>query len=116
MLGQTDNFSGDVTVTAPTGGYTIGLVYQLNSGAWCVARQTVAAAASCLVHILNDQPVWASKVAATGKALAVGQDAYYVSGTKNITPSSTGNTLVGTCVKAATATDTKVLITSPAAT
>ncbi len=31
--GDRSNFSGDVSFTAPTGGYTRGKIYQLSSGA-----------------------------------------------------------------------------------
>jgi hypothetical protein len=109
-LGQLDNFEGSVTVTAPTGGYAVGEIVQLSSGAFAVARQTIAAAATGLVHLLGEQPVWTKKVAATGKSLAVGQKVYRVSASKSASSSSTGNTLVGVCVKAAAATDTEALI------
>lgn len=109
-LGQLDNFDGSVTVTAPTGGYAVGEIVQLSSGAFAVARQAIAAAATGLVHILGEQPVWAKKVSGTGKSLAVGQKVYRVTASKSATPSATSNTLVGVCIKAAAATDTEALI------
>lgn len=94
--GDRDNFDGNITVTAPTGGYTKGLVYQLGSGAFAVALQTVLAGASCAMALQG--PVWVSKTAATGKTMAVGSKAYFVTATKKVDPASTGNTLMAATV------------------
>lgn len=104
-VGDRPNFSGDLSLTAPTGGVTRGLIY-LIQGVYVVARETASAAAAFAAAVRG--PVTVSKVAATGKSFAVGQKVYYVSATKNLTPSATGNVLVGFALSAAAATDTSV--------
>lgn len=107
--GDRDNFSGDITVTAPTGGYTRGKMYAVENS-HVVARQTVDAAASCLVALRG--PVWVDKVTGTGKSLAKGQKIYFVAASNAVSPSATGNTLLAaTVLEAAAAADTSALIT-----
>lgn len=107
--GARDNFSGDLTVTAPTGGYTAGNIYQLASGAYAVARETKAAGQATLMAVLNDQPVWATKATGTGRTFSAGSKVYRNSSAV-ATNATTGNVLVGVAVAAAAATDTEVLL------
>jgi predicted RecA/RadA family phage recombinase len=106
--GDRSNFSGDVSVTTPTAGYTRGKVYQLNSGAWAMARETKTAGQACLMAVLNDQPCEVTKVTGTGKSFSIGSKVYLT--TNQATPSATGNTLVGVAVEAAATTDTTVKV------
>lgn len=106
--GDRNNSSGDISFTAPTGGYTRGKVYQLNSGPWAMARQTKSATEACLMAILNDQPCEVTKVTGTGKSFSIGTKVYVTSG--SATPSATGNTLIGVAYAAAGASDTTVLV------
>lgn len=105
-VGDRDNFSGDISVTAPTGGYTRGKLY-LVSGMHMVARETKSAAEVCLMAVRG--AVWVTKVA--GNALVVGQKIYFVSASNSVTGSATGNTLLGGfVVQAALSAATEVLI------
>jgi hypothetical protein len=111
--GDRNNWNGDVSVTAPSGGYTAGLAYQIGSGGYAIARQTVAAGASCLVAFpVSGQSIVMTKAAGTGKTFAVGAKVYRDATNKNAVSGSTGNVLIGMCVKAAAATDTTVEITA----
>jgi predicted RecA/RadA family phage recombinase len=53
-----------------------------------------------------------TKAAGTGKTFAVGAKVYRDATNKNAVSGSTGNVLIGMCVKAAAATDTTVEITA----
>lgn len=107
--GQRENYSGDVSVTAPTGGYTKGSIYQLASGAYAVALETVAAGSACLMALPgSDRTVRATKVTGTGKSFSVGSKVYLTSA--SATPSATGNTLIGFAADTAATTDTEVPI------
>lgn len=110
QAGDREEFNGDVAVTAPTGGYTAGLVYQLASGAYAVARQTVAAGASCLMALLVQKSVWITKLTGTGKSFSVGTKVYRDASTGKAAVASTGNVLIGVAVEAAGTTATKVLV------
>lgn len=118
--GDRDNFSGDLSVTAATGGYIRGKIYLIND-AYFVARETKDAAAACLVASLAGHgAVWVTKAAATGKSFAIG-DKVYVKSNVAENATSTGAVLLPcVCVLAAGATDTAVLVASggiaPAAT
>lgn len=103
--GDRDNFSGDLVVTAPTGGHTRGLIYVATSGAYGVARATVDAAAVGVLAVFG--AVWATKL--TG-AITAGQKIYQDSSTKKASTASTGNVLVGYAAKAAASGDTEVLV------
>lgn len=105
--GDRDNYSGDLSLTAPTGGVVKGKVYAI-SNSYVVARETKDAAAAFLAACTG--AVWATKVSGTGKSLAVGQKVYYASASASVSPSTTGNVLIGRCLKAAAATDTSALI------
>ncbi|MBA3589957.1 capsid cement protein [Methylibium sp.] len=107
-VGDRDNFSGDIVLTAPTGGVTRGLIYNIQNS-YVVARETAAAAASFLAAVRG--PVWVTKVTTTGTTLAIGQKCYFVSASKKVSSAGTGNTLLGAVVlQAAAAADAKVLI------
>ena len=110
VVGQRDNFSGDMEVTAPTGGYTAGLIY-LIQGEYVVARDTIAAAATGIVSVINDQPILVTKIAATGETFTAGQQVY-VNSSAQADPGSTGNTkIIGVIAHAdAAATATSVWI------
>lgn len=105
--GARDNFSGDLSFTTPSGGYTAGSVYQLNSGAYGVARQTTSAGAACLVALTG--AVWVTKATGTGKSFDVGDKVYVASNV--VQPNATGGVLLNaTVIEAATTAATKVLV------
>jgi predicted RecA/RadA family phage recombinase len=108
--GDRANFSGDLVFTAPTGGVIRGQIYKILE-TYIVARETVSATLPFLGAIQG--AVTIEKVTGTGKSFAVGDAVYYVSASKKVTPSSTGNTLVGKAIAAAgiSATSVDVLLT-----
>lgn len=110
-VGERDNFSGDFVVTAPTGGYTKGLIYALASGEYVVARQSVSAGADCLVAAITDQPIEVTKNSGTGEGATQGGNVY-VNGSAQADANATGNTfLVGVVFhETATAAATTVKI------
>ncbi len=108
--GDRGNFSGDVAFTAPTGGYTRGLLY-LVTDVYGVARKTVSATETGLMAL--EGSVVATKNTGTGKSFAIGDKVYVDASTKKATPNATGNTLVGVAIAAATTADTEVLINLP---
>ena len=86
--------SGLFKVTAPTGGYTKGLIYQLNSGEYVVALETVAAAALCFVNsFIPGKRFEVTKPAATGEGASQG-GRVYVNSSAQADANATGNTLV----------------------
>lgn len=103
--GDRDNFSGDLPITVPTGGFTRGLIYAANSGAYGVARTTSNAGDTGLLAVFG--AVWASKL--TG-AVTVCQKIYQDSSTKKASTASTGNVLIGYAVAAAASGDANVLV------
>lgn len=105
--GDRDNFSGDVPFTAPTGGYTKGLIYACTD-TYGVARETVSATATGKLAIWG--MVWATKNIGTGKSFAIGDKVYVDASTKKATPNATGNTLVGVATRAAGVSDTVALV------
>lgn len=102
--GDRDNYSGDSTYVAPTGGVTRGKIY-LVSGKYVVARSTALAAAT---YLGGTGVIWATKAAGTGKAFVAGEKVYALANVINKTAS--GAVLVGVCLKAAATTDTEILI------
>jgi predicted RecA/RadA family phage recombinase len=109
--GDRNNFSGDVTLTAPTGGVVRGQIYLIGDAYW-VARETADAGDSFLAASPAHGAVEVAKAAGTGKALAVG-DKVFVKTAKIDVAVSTGSSLVlgGVgCLKAAAAADTSVII------
>jgi predicted RecA/RadA family phage recombinase len=107
--GDRDNFSGDISVTAPTGGYTKGKIY-LIADSYYVARETKAAGAACLMASLATGAVWAEKLAGTGKTVAVGDKVYVKTNIVDATTSSGAVLLPAVCIRAAAAADTRVLL------
>lgn len=105
--GSRDDFSGDVSLTAPTGGVTAGLIYNIIDS-FLAARETKSAGAAALFAMTG--PVWVTKVTGTGKSFAVGEKIYWLTGTKKAQKTATGATLIGRCLRAAAASDTAVLI------
>lgn len=111
--GDRNNFSGDVHVTAATGGYTKGQVY-LVADAYMVARETAAAAASCLMcQNTGSECIEVTKATGTGKSFVVG-DKVYVKSNKLENATSTGAVLMPwTVVEAAAASATSVKVQIP---
>lgn len=103
--GDRCNFSGDVVFTAPTGGYTRGLIYNITD-CYAVARETVDATESCLMALTG--PVVITKNTGTGKSFAIGDKVYMDASTKKATPNATSNTLIGFAIGAATTAETEV--------
>jgi hypothetical protein len=102
--GDRDNYSGDSSYTAPTGGVTKGKIY-LISGTYVVARETVAVG---LPFIGGTGVIRATKAAATGKSFVIGEKVYALANVVNKT--ATGAVLIGVAREAAGATDTSILI------
>ncbi len=117
--GDRDNFSGDISVTAATGGYTKGQIY-LILDSYFVARETASATAACLMAECKG-PIWVSKATTTGISFAVG-DKVYAKSNKAAPATSTGAVLLnGVAISVAAVADTMVLVDfgggmSPAAT
>lgn len=105
LPGQADNFSGDLSVAAPTGGVTAGKAYLIGA-AYMVARETQNATVATLFR--KRGPVWVSTTAST--TLAVGAKVYLVTSTHVVGSASTGNVLVGYALQACASTDTMVLV------
>lgn len=96
--GDRQNFSGDLSLTAPSGGVTRGKIY-LISGIYVVARETAAAGAKFLGAV--NGPVVVEKAAGTGKAFVVGEKIYALSNVADKT--GTGAVLIGFALAAAAA-------------
>ena len=94
--GDRQNFSGDLLLTAPTGGVTRGKIY-LISGVYVVARETAAAGAPFLGAV--NGPVVAEKATGTGKAFVIGEKIYALSSVAD--KDATGAVLVGFAIAAA---------------
>ncbi len=105
--GMRDNFSGDISIAAPTGGVIAGKFYLIGA-AYMVARETKDAAAIAL--FAKRGPVWVTKATTTGVSFAVGAKVYGVASTHIVGIVTTGNILVGYAVAAAATTDTLVLV------
>ena len=109
--GDRANFSGDVLLTAPTGGVVRGQIYLIGDSYW-VARETADAAATFLAASPAHGAVEVAKKAATGDTFVVGAKVYVKSG-KIEKAASTGSSLVLggiACLKAAAAADTSMII------
>lgn len=74
--GVPNNDNGVASVTVPTGGYTIGQIYNILD-TYVVALETKAAAATGLVQ--HDGCVEVVKATGTGKSFAYGDKVYYKS-------------------------------------
>lgn len=106
IAGDTDNFNGAASFTAPSGGVTKGLIYNITD-LYVLARETAAEGASFVGQVSG--LVWASKeVAAADDAWAVGDEVFYDPATKKATGDSatTNAVLIGYAIKAAAQTDT----------
>ncbi len=104
QAGTRDNFSGDISIAAPTGGVTVGKAYLIGA-AYMVARETQSATA--LTLFAKRGPVWVSTTAST--TLAVGAKVYLVTSTHVVGSAVTGNVLVGYALSAC-ASDATVLV------
>jgi hypothetical protein len=97
--GDRQNFSGDMSFTAPGGGYTRGNVYQLGTGAYAVARETKLVGEQCLMAVINDQAVEGNKSAIASSAVVKGGKVY-VNASNLFTGNPTGGVLVGIALEA----------------
>lgn len=110
QVGDRDNYSGDISVTAPSGGYTRGLMYALNDSN-VVARETAAEGAACL--IATHGPVKVTKDTTAGSACTVGGLVYLdVDNANNKVTGAAGtsNTRAGIALEAAADAATEVLV------
>ena len=94
--GDRQNFSGDLQLTAPTGGVVRGKIY-LISGVYVVARETAAAGAKFLGAV--NGPVVAEKATGTGKAFVIGEKIYALSNVAD--KDATGAVLIGFAIASA---------------
>lgn len=106
QVGDGDNYANTLELTAPTGGVTKGLIYLIEDS-YFAATETADATAS---FVGRKGPVWVTKLGGTGLSLSKGEKVYWASASKKVTPASTGNVLIATCLKDAEATATKVLV------
>lgn len=114
--GERDNFSGEISFTVPSGGYTKGLMYQLvDDGVFAVARETKAEAASCLMALTGRVAV--TKDTASGSALVVGGRVFLIPSTGKITGADTDTNILLDAVALSAAADAAttgdILILSP---
>ena len=104
-LGQGDNFSGVLELTAPTGGVTVGNLYSHGNTNVC-ARNTADAGEKYLAQVSGI--VWAAKDAGTGKALAAGNGVKVTS--NELVAAETGDTPIGRVIRDAAEADESVLV------
>jgi predicted RecA/RadA family phage recombinase len=97
-----------IKIVTPTGGLDAGAMTKIQDTI-VLAREDAVAAAETVVDYKNPR-VYLPKVTGVGRTFAVGQKVYYITATKNVTDQSGGNTICGTCVEAAGANDTTVLV------
>jgi hypothetical protein len=114
--GERDNFSGEISFTVPSGGYTKGLMYQLvDDGVFAVARETKAQSAQCLMALTGRVAV--TKDTTAGSELVVGGRVFLIPGTGKVTGADTDTNILLDAVAlsaAAEATTTAdILIISP---
>ena len=88
--GDSHDSSGTIEIT-DANAYTIGTVYQLNSGGYAVAMQTAAANAACLFKYRGIIECVKDNSASSATALL---DEVYVNGSGEVTGDPTGNTLL----------------------
>lgn len=103
--GQSDNFSGVLELTAPTGGVVIGQFYSMGN-TQVVARATADAGDKFPAQVKG--VVWAVKDAGTGKTLSRG-NAIKVTSNKAVA-AVTGDAAVAVVLEDAAATDEKVKV------
>jgi hypothetical protein len=114
--GERDNFSGEISFTVPSGGYTKGLMYQLvDDGVYAVARETKAENAACLMALTGRMAV--TKDTGTGSALVAGGRVFLIPSTGKITGADTDTNVLLDAVAlnaaADSATTGDILIISP---
>ena len=114
--GERDNFSGELSFTVPSGGYTKGLMYQLvDDGIFAVARETKAEAAMCIMALTGRMAV--TKDTTAGSALVVGGRVFLIPSTGKITGADTDTNILLDAVALAAAADAAttgdILIFSP---
>ena len=109
MTGKRDNFSGDIELTAPSGGVTAGKAYTWGATT-VVARTTADAGAKYLAAVKG--VLEASKTAGSGRALTAGNLCGFTSG--SAVASGSGITNVARVMKdAAAAADTVLIDLNP---
>ncbi len=91
-VGNRDNYSGDLTFTAPAGGVVRGGAYQIEDSL-VVAREDADAGASFLG--VMDGPVSVSKETDAGSACAAGGLVYLDAANPTVSGSASGNTATG---------------------
>ena len=114
--GERDNFSGEISFTTPSGGYTKGLMYQIvDDGVFAVARETKAEGAACLMALTGRMAV--TKDTGSGSALVVGGKVYLIPSTGKITGADTDTNILLDAVALSAAADATttgdILINSP---
>jgi hypothetical protein len=114
--GERDNFSGEISFTTPSGGYTKGLMYQIvDDGVYAVARETKAENAACLMALTGRMAV--TKDTGTGSALVAGGRVFLIPSTGKITGADTDTNVLLDAVAlnaaADSATTGDILIISP---
>jgi hypothetical protein len=114
--GERDNFSGEISFTTPSGGYTKGLMYQIvDDGVFAVARETKAEGAACLMALTGRMAV--TKDTTAGSALVVGGKVYLIPSTGKITGADTDTNILLDSVALSAAGDSAttgdILINSP---
>lgn len=107
--GQRDNFSGDVTLTAPSGGVVAGLLYLILDSYW-VARENANVGEPFLAANPAFGAVWATKTA--GAAIGIGDKVFVVAGAIRPATATGASLVLGGigALAAAEAADTQVLI------
>lgn len=106
--GQRDNFSGDISVTAATGGYTKGRIY-LIADTYYVARETKSAGEACLMAKCKGS-VWCAKATGTGNSFVVGDKVYVLSNVLRPATATGAVLLNGSVTQAAAVGDAEVLV------
>lgn len=102
--GERDNFSGDISFPAPTGGVTKGLMYQLvDDGVYGVARETKAQTVSCLFALTGRMSV--TKDTSSGSALVVGGRVFLIPSSGKITGADTDTNILLDAVALSAAAD-----------
>lgn len=109
--GQRDNYSGDQSLTAPTGGVVKGNLYLIGSSYW-VARETKSAGAAFLAANPAVGAVWANKATGTGKSFAAGAKLYVKTAVLDVAASTGSSLVLGgvAALEAAATADAEVLI------
>lgn len=107
LLLRSDKFDS-MEVTAPTAGYTKGDMVAVESVIGVIVDTKTVGLKTNLIY--RCPKIVVAKVAGTGKTIAAGAKVYFKSASKAVTGDSTGNTLCGRALVAASAVDTTVEI------